>query len=195
MPAPTSATFSAPFTWTSDLAITVARLNNMVGTGPAVTGGNLNYLYDQAAYAFNGRNAASVVYSAGNFTLGPSAAAYTAVSVGSLTMTLTCNTGRLMGYWNIPDASSDNTTHTSYSSFVNIVDGTALSGAGLAGINQANSSPNIAVPLWLPIYLSGLSVGSHTIVLGWANDGTASVQTKIFTSAQYQFVTGFVMEY
>lgn len=193
MAAPTPASFTAPFTWTSDLAITVARLNNMFGTGPAGTGGNLNYILDQANYAFNGRSASFVAYASGNFTLGPSSASFTAVSTG-LQMTITCNTGRVMGYWILPTVSSDNTLHTSYTGFTTIVDGAVPGGAGVAGVNQTNGS-SIVTSLCVPIYAAGISAGSHTFALGWANDGSASVQSRIWTSSGYQYASGFIVEY
>jgi len=194
MAAPTPASFTAPFTWTSDLAITVARLNNMIGTGPAGTGGNLNYILDQASYAFNGKSANYVSYSAGNFTLGPSSASYTAVSA-SLQMTLACNTGRVMGYWMLPTVSSDNTLHVSYTGFTTIVDGAVPGGSGITGINQNNGNTAAVTSLCVPITVTGISAGNHTFALGWANDGSASVQSRIWTSSGFQYATGFIVEY
>jgi len=179
------ALWTAPPTWTTQLAHSVARDNALTGTGPTGTGGNENFLYDATEHALNGRAVDDLLYfPASNYSQGAQSS-FVDVDGTNLKLVLPATiTGRVTGFW-LLYYSIDNAAHNAQGYLSTRVDGSTIDGGSN---NSGIASPGIAGfqaqgVYHLPFFFSGLAAGSHTFKLVWLNDASAGVSQGIAGSA------------
>lgn len=176
----TSATYTPEITWTPNLAITSARLNNFIGTGPAGVGGNTKWLTDNISYSpYVGNTLGSAIVSKTSGTT------YVAVDTVNYRINMSSNLPRYIGFWLI-QCTLTNTAHTAVGNFTAFLDGVQqdlnIAGATIAIQQSYYSTTVINLTITLPMYFTGVVPGAHNVDLYWKTDGSAGVNLTVYSS-------------